>query len=1006
MLFKSIKKGRTVTLKGWKEPNKSKKNREEWLQMNNKAIYEQAKETAKKIRRRLKKEWPELAGTHFSVKSSTFAGGDSVTVTWADYPSNKEVQEILSEYESESRVMRGVNEVDDIHGYNDPEDGKRYIGAKYISTSFTMTDEKKNRVLEEYKKIYGDREGLSEDQIPQTTRYRDLVEQLDQNNILKSEYDRKTFREHERKVVEDLYNVLPRILGETDIEHLSITNLEASLVGKVTKRGDYKVLTGVIESFLTALQQKVLVLGGEELIGTIEDIVRVSSYQKEYEDRVRSLSWLNEMVKKAVPEVIIPYRKELVDEYSKEYASLYSRLEKQSTVSESKVLKVLQKALTGKGALLEVLDFGQLDYKKEVERVMLNAEKEYIRYILAENAQGKKEEPEERKEEKTVEDSKKPKEPVKEEKSPVTKPKESTKTESILTGLNKDHAIKKVYGTKEQLANDVLTGLLKGKVHLVFIKADGSERYMAATRSIALVGDAKVKMSLVELNTETELKKEINKGTISVIDLEKNEPRAFVLERLQYYQVDGGEVVKVVREDKTVTNEELKKYFDPTKLQTGKMIEILGDNVVRIVFEKSDGSTRAMMATRSSQLVELYTKATEGIRKPSRTKDDSEEAIQRQIDKDYVTVFDLTDGEFKSYKPSRLKRYDEDLGISSWMEFAKKNDAWYDIAINGASPVQYFQEGKRGAKNIGSSLTERKRYEDVKKEYIEDSKEHRKLLDESARHAEEARKETAIKVKRRQIVKELVAKEAKKYVQQAIPKGSESLYRELVKVPDVLSNNIAFNNMENTITQVQNFDKNLLVAVQVRQDVLYLHPTFIVNAYSGRVYLDNTDGKVFGELGKVFKSDVDWGSEDVLTVVAKKMQTGGRKKGLFNLDEGTVTRINRILTLAESNKQAFSGYGLHLSKRKSPDNTTEVLVVMYKGRSFLMHPDVVIEVLEGKGKVIFKNERTTSRVVEFEEFFKGLAKEFPGEQDKKVLSQLGAMFTHGLDLRKRVKDVS
>ena len=56
-------------------------------------------ETAKLIRVALRAEFP---GQKFSVRSSTYAGGASISVGWTDGPSTKEVDQILNRYEGKS----------------------------------------------------------------------------------------------------------------------------------------------------------------------------------------------------------------------------------------------------------------------------------------------------------------------------------------------------------------------------------------------------------------------------------------------------------------------------------------------------------------------------------------------------------------------------------------------------------------------------------------------------------------------------------------------------------------------------------------------------------------------------------------------------------------------------------------------------------------------------------------------------------------------------------------
>lgn len=92
------------------------------------AIYESAAETAKKIRAKLKAEFP---GVKFSVRSETYSMGSSVTVSWTDGPERGVVHAIVNKFESSS--FDGMTDSSTTHGYM--LEGKRYIGAKYIKVT-------------------------------------------------------------------------------------------------------------------------------------------------------------------------------------------------------------------------------------------------------------------------------------------------------------------------------------------------------------------------------------------------------------------------------------------------------------------------------------------------------------------------------------------------------------------------------------------------------------------------------------------------------------------------------------------------------------------------------------------------------------------------------------------------------------------------------------------------------------------------------------------------------
>lgn len=583
----------------------------------------------------------------------------------------------------------------------------------------------------------------------------------------------------------------------------------------------------------------------------------------------------------------------------------------------------------------------------------------------------------------------------------------------------------RVYTSRVGVVNDVLKGLLNSVVYIEFIKADGTLRKMKATRKLEGIG-AGLQEEVGKLNTKESLELEVATGTISVVDVDKGELRKFVIDRLVSFKekdtqivVHREDLVTVERESGVVGDglgdEEEKKHFDPSVISVAQMIKTLRDKVVRLTFKKKDGTLRSMMATRNGKLIELYSNVTEGMNHlPKKGKDfDSDDVVQKQIERDYVSVFDLEKGEFRSYKPSQIVRYDGVNNVSSWIEFTVKNDAWYDVARNGASVLDYYQEGKRGAKNIGSVIDERVNYEETKKEYLDDIYKHQQMIAQRQEYAKNKREQEELRKGRREKIRGMVLGEAKKY------EGTEvdvKVYRELLSVPDKLARDKAFNNLENEITHIQNSDKYYLVAIQVGRDVFYLHPTFIVNAGSGRVYVDNTEEKIFSNIGEVYDSEADWGAEDVLKPLAQAIKgraVGGvaSRKSIIRTDEDTKVRLQRILVLAEQNMYKFKGYGVQLSpftlgEQVTGSESTSVLRVRYKGESILIHPDIIIREVNGKAKVDYKIQRPTSRGAEFTEYFKGWMGKVSDEQDKRVIKEIGRLILHGLDLRKTVKDIA
>ena len=90
-----------------------------------KAIYETAAETAKKIRKELKKNFP---GIKFYVKSKSYTGGSSIRITWENGPSEYDVNAIAQNFKSAK--FDGMTDMKTYTGYE--YEGQLYQGADYI----------------------------------------------------------------------------------------------------------------------------------------------------------------------------------------------------------------------------------------------------------------------------------------------------------------------------------------------------------------------------------------------------------------------------------------------------------------------------------------------------------------------------------------------------------------------------------------------------------------------------------------------------------------------------------------------------------------------------------------------------------------------------------------------------------------------------------------------------------------------------------------------------------
>lgn len=96
-----------------------------------------AANTAAAIREELK---AAFFGVKFSVKSSNFAGGDSVDVSWTDGPTRDEVEAIVNKYQ-----YGHFNGMEDLYEYSNRREDLPQ--AKYVQTHRTMSPEAEALIL-------------------------------------------------------------------------------------------------------------------------------------------------------------------------------------------------------------------------------------------------------------------------------------------------------------------------------------------------------------------------------------------------------------------------------------------------------------------------------------------------------------------------------------------------------------------------------------------------------------------------------------------------------------------------------------------------------------------------------------------------------------------------------------------------------------------------------------------------------------------------------------------
>lgn len=395
-------------------------------------------------------------------------------------------------------------------------------------------------------------------------------------------------------------------------------------------------------------------------------------------------------------------------------------------------------------------------------------------------------------------------------------------------------------------------------------------------------------------------------------------------------------------------------HVDPREISGKEMIRILRDKVVRVHFRKKDGSLRNMVATRNAELIEKIVAVKNGkaYERPKALSDMAEkDQIQAQISGDYIKVLDVAKGEFRTFKPSTIQRFDANVNVGSWLEFDIAEDGWFDVVFNGANPSNYY-DYHRNAKETGVRLAERKEFE---------AKAHAIL------HPEEQSAQTEVAVTRESKA-EACKKWANQYLASIKDKNFDDNYENLyVSLGTVVNgiNNIPQVSQRGWVAKVaQEMPELKFRIVQVGGEALMVHPHFLVNIVSGKVYVDKSDTL---RLGHANPSEVDAVIGDFLTRVAGVIQ-GTRRSTRQNAPatEADGKRMNRLRQFVEVQKETLQQANVRINFGNS--NGKELAVFLFGQQQMFVAPsEIVVKPSNGEPKQVFKRVRHTSTLTEMSE---------------------------------------
>lgn len=546
----------------------------------------------------------------------------------------------------------------------------------------------------------------------------------------------------------------------------------------------------------------------------------------------------------------------------------------------------------------------------------------------------------------------------------------------------------------------VIEALQGGLVTLTFEKADQTLRTMIGTRSANFTSE------LGTINDESEVNKQIGKGLIPVWDMQKNEMRAFNMGRLITYTVNGETIVVGEEQNATV---DPNIHFNPASLTTDQMMNVLNKSVVRVVFEKKDLTVRVMWGTRNPAIIEMYQPAGNPMLKDKRediADYETEQKREAQISGDYIKVFDVTVNEFRTFKPSTVLRMDEAQNVASWIEFKPAQDGWYNCIYAGTTINKYYEAGKRKA--IDSP--ERDNLERISKErdmqrlhdevaYTREGimRQREQALEQDTGHQERVTDRNARWAESNAKVRAALATVGE-YTEQ-----DDVAFEKMVQAVDKMQTK--FINLQREgkgrgeITEVKALNPNRIIMFKYDEDKYILHPRFMVNGISHRVFADRTGEVSYENNARRSEGDTELIKElESLAVLV----TGRRVRNALDvtLVEEDIRRLRRAVVLAGNQDESLRTEKIRIGLEGAGNGVQPHLKVIVDGKRFVISPGILYNV--DMKTVVFKRERHTATLAEFRDTITSHNQLGIDEEAFKVLMNV---VINAFDLRKRVKDV-
>lgn len=401
-----------------------------------------------------------------------------------------------------------------------------------------------------------------------------------------------------------------------------------------------------------------------------------------------------------------------------------------------------------------------------------------------------------------------------------------------------------------------------------------------------------------------------------------------------------------------------------------EIVRRLKNNVVRLTFTKKDGSDRVMYATLVPELMNIYNNHGRKYGDRGSTSLSKVEEMNRNIP-DFVRVIDLEKEEFRAFKPSTLKDYDNDFNVPSWIECHPDNDAWYEVAKEGAD-IREYVDGN-GLFIQASNSSERRRREDG---YIQEAQDNGILVDDETASALEYIANNADKTVKGYIytlTRLQIPEEVQHYI------NTNQFFRDLKDLcedlREVASTEIQDEAYDITKSPQKVNSSGGAYTINVGTDQYYFHPYFVINRRTGKVYLDRMDWAEETEASRGLPRPV----KRVDRLFGDTINNFLEEKGIPSLpkpqnrrirktDRTYEIRFNRMQQFAKNPKKVYQPVydSYNITAKEIPSNASVLVRLKDLKLSFEVSPTMIVawDLVENKPIKLVTVKRGTSTLRE------------------------------------------